>query len=81
MNEILKMFRECGEIISGEMLTKDVEPKILFDAGGKVIATRDGADVSNLQEEDLVVMKMKRLPIVGTGIRAMVYSQTYYCKK
>lgn len=81
MNEILKMFRECGEIISGEMLTKDVEPKILFDAGGKVIATRDGADVSNLQEEDLIVMKMKRLPIVGTGIRAMVYSQTYYCKK
>ena len=60
MNEILKMFRECGEIISGEMLTKDVEPKILFDAGGKVIATRDGADVSNLQEEDLVVMKMKK---------------------
>ena len=55
--------------------------KMILQTSQGVFATRDGADMGKLKENDIQQLDMDTLPIPKPEMRAIVYSQTPYCQQ
>lgn len=81
MENIYEVMKKYGEMMASQEYTVGDAAKMILQTEEGVFATRDGADVGNLIKSDVVKLNMKSWPILKSGMKAIVYSQTPSCQK
>lgn len=81
MSKIYEVMKKYGRIMAEQPYPVGEAAKMILQTSEGVFATRDGADMGNLEEEDITQLDMDALPIPKSDVRAVVYSQTPFCQQ
>lgn len=79
--EVYNVMKKYAQMMMEQEYSVGTVPKMLWETGGKVYGTRDGANFKKLQENDVIELDMKRIPNLDGMSKAIVYSQTPYCQQ
>ncbi len=81
MSEVYEIMKKYGSMMASQPYTVGAAAKMILQTSQGVFATRDGADMGKLKENDIQQLGMDTLPIPKPEMRAIVYSQTPYCQQ
>ena len=80
MSEIYEIFKKYGALMTSQEYSVGDHPKMVLQTEDGIFATGDGADLSDLKEEDVVRLNIGKLPVPKEDMKAIVYSQTPFCQ-
>lgn len=80
MSEVYEVMKKYGLMMASQKYDIGAA-KMMIETPEGVFATVDGADMSELKEEDIQKMNMDKLPLPVAEMKAVVYSQTPACSK
>lgn len=81
MKEIYQVIKKYGYMMSEQEYPVGKDAKLMLETSKGVFVTKNGADLANLQDEDIEKTEMKQLPVADREIKAIVYSNTPFCTK
>lgn len=81
MKEIYQVIKKYGHMMSEQEYPAGKDAIMMLETSKGVFATKKGADLADLKDEDIEKTEMKQLPVADRQIKAMVYSRTPFCQK
>jgi len=81
MSKVYEVMKKYGEMMARQPYTVGNSAKMILQTSEGVFATRDGADMGNLKENDVEKLPLDALPVPKPGVKAVVYSQTPFCQQ
>ena len=80
-NAYYELLKKYAKMMTEQGYPVGEAARLLIDTSDGVLATRDGADLSDLKDEDVEKLPVEHLPLSRKGMSAMVFSQTPYCQE
>lgn len=80
MSEVYEVMKKYGKLMASQGYPIG-QAKMMIETPQGVFATAEGADMASLREEDIEKLNLEKLPIPVGEMKAVVYSQTPYCRK
>lgn len=80
MNEVYEVMKKYGLM----MASQDYDigaAKMMIETPEGVFATKDGANMGDLKENDIEKLNLDKLPLPAADMKAVVYSQTPACSR
>lgn len=79
--DIYGVFKKYGQMMAKQPYPVGDAAKMILQTSDGVFATRDGADMSDLNERDIEKLSIETLPVPKSDVKAIVYSQTPFCQQ
>ena len=79
-NDIYEVMKKYGQMMTSQGYPVG-SAKMMIQSTEGVFATREGADLANLQQGDIQKLEMEKLPLPLPEMKSVVYSQTPFCQK
>ena len=77
--KIFQQFKDCADIMKANGFAKAEGTRILFEADEKVFGTKIGADIANLEEDDIEELEMT-VSVKDSETYDEIYSETMTLK-
>ena len=81
MVDIYEVMKKYGQMMANQPYSVGEAAKMILQTSEGVFATRDGADMGKLEENDITQLELQALPIPKGDVKAVVYSQTPFCQR
>ena len=80
-NAYYQLLKKYAKMMTEQDYSVGKAAKLLIETAEGVYGTKDGADLSDIKEEDVEKLALEHLPLARKGMSAMVFSQTPYCQE
>ncbi len=79
--EVYEAFRDAGKAMTSYGYPVGEKARMFMESGRYLFATREHADLANLEKGDIEVLRDEMLPLYDTEMQAMIYFETPYLMK